>query len=168
MHVLLDVHVANNDQQSAVACCIASSHEDLREKTSISSRADPNSQSVVPNTVSPRTDLCLDIRSTTKIHSIQNIIPTIVDCWASKKTTPLSNVKNGQIHHNLRINFGIHHEILHECSIHHAVLSQLFIHDAVLKQFFVHRDLLAIFPKFQTFLIRHNLRITLPILPRER
>ena len=52
MHVLLDVHVANNDQQSAVACSIASSHEDLRELTSTSSSADLNSQSVVPSTVS--------------------------------------------------------------------------------------------------------------------
>ena len=34
MHVLLDVHVANNDQQSAVAHGIASSHEDLHEVTS--------------------------------------------------------------------------------------------------------------------------------------
>ena len=46
-HVLLDVHVANSDQQSAVACIIASSHEDLHEVTSISSCADLNSQSVV-------------------------------------------------------------------------------------------------------------------------
>ena len=87
MHVLLDVHVANNDQQSAVACNIASSHEDLHEKTSISSLADPNSHKIVPNTVSPRTDLCLEFRTTTKIHSIQKIIPTIVDCWASNGCT---------------------------------------------------------------------------------
>ena len=49
MHVLLDVHVANNDQQSAAACIIASSHEDLHEVTSISSCADLNSQSVDPS-----------------------------------------------------------------------------------------------------------------------
>ena len=56
MHVLLDVHVANSDQQSAVACSIASSHEDLHEATSISSCADLNSQSVVLSTVSQGLD----------------------------------------------------------------------------------------------------------------
>ena len=49
MHVLLDVYVANNDQQCAVACSKASSHEDLHEVTSISSCTDRNSQSVVPS-----------------------------------------------------------------------------------------------------------------------
>ena len=71
MHVLLDDHVASNDQQSAVACGIASSHEDLHEMTSISSCADPNSQSVFPSTVSQGMDLCLEFRSTTKVHSNQ-------------------------------------------------------------------------------------------------
>ena len=60
MHVLQDVHEAKNDQQTAVACSIASSHEDLHEKTSISSCADLNSQSVVPITVSQRMDPCLE------------------------------------------------------------------------------------------------------------
>ena len=32
MHVLLDVHVASSDQQSAVACSIASSHEEGRDE----------------------------------------------------------------------------------------------------------------------------------------
>ena len=59
MHVLLDVHAANNDEQSAVACSIASSHEDLHEVTSISSCADPNSQSVVPSTLSQGMDLSI-------------------------------------------------------------------------------------------------------------
>ena len=71
MHVLLDVHVASNDQQSAVARSIASSHEDLHEVTSISSCADLNSQSVVPSSVSQRMDLCLEFRSTTTVHSHQ-------------------------------------------------------------------------------------------------
>ena len=62
MHVLLDVDVASNDQQNAVACSIASSHEDLHEVTSISLCADPNSQSVVPSTVSQIMDLCLEFR----------------------------------------------------------------------------------------------------------
>ena len=47
MHVLLDVHVADNDQQNVVACSIASSREDLHEVTSTSSCAYLNSQSVV-------------------------------------------------------------------------------------------------------------------------
>ena len=52
MDVLLDVHAASNVQQSAVACHIASSHEDLHAVASIPSRADPNSQDVVPSTLS--------------------------------------------------------------------------------------------------------------------
>ena len=36
-HVLLDVHAASNDQQNAVACSTALSHEDLCEVTSMSS-----------------------------------------------------------------------------------------------------------------------------------
>ena len=57
MHVLLDVHVSSNDQQSAVACSIASSHEDPLEVTSNSSFADLNSESVVQSTVSQRMNL---------------------------------------------------------------------------------------------------------------
>ena len=60
MHVLLDVHVVSNDQQSAVACSIASSHENLLEVTSMSSCVDLNTPSVVPSTVSQRKDLCLE------------------------------------------------------------------------------------------------------------
>ena len=71
MHVLLDVHVANNDGQSAVVCSIASSHEDLHEVASISSCADLNSQSVVLSTVSQGMDLSLEFRSTTTVHSHQ-------------------------------------------------------------------------------------------------
>ena len=47
MHVLLDVHAANTDQQNAVACSSVSLHEDLHEVTSISSCVDLNSQNVV-------------------------------------------------------------------------------------------------------------------------
>ena len=61
MHVLLVVHVDNNDQQSAVACGIALSHEDLHEVSSVSSCADPNSQSVVPSTSSQRNGSLLGI-----------------------------------------------------------------------------------------------------------
>ena len=71
MHLLLDVHVANNDQQSAVACSIASSHEDIHEVTSISSCADPNLRSVVPSIVPQRMDLCLEFLSTITVHSRQ-------------------------------------------------------------------------------------------------
>ena len=60
--------MANDDQQSAVARSIASSHEDLHVVTSISSCADLNSQSVVPSTVSQGMDLCLEFRSITKVH----------------------------------------------------------------------------------------------------
>ena len=73
MHVLLDVHVASNDQQSAVACSIASSH--LHEVTSISSCVDLNSQSVVPSTVSQREHLCLEFRTATMVHSHQQVLP---------------------------------------------------------------------------------------------
>ena len=79
MHVLLDVHVASDDQQSAVACSTASSREDLHEVTSISSCADLNSQSVVPSTVSQGMDLCLEFRSTTTVRSHQQILPTNFD-----------------------------------------------------------------------------------------
>ena len=76
MHVLLDVHEASNDQQSAVACSIASSHEDLHEVTSISSCADLNSLCVVPSTVLQGMDLCLEFPSATTVHSHQSILPT--------------------------------------------------------------------------------------------
>ena len=113
MHVLLDVHVASNDQQSDVACSIASSHEDLDEVTSISSCADLNSQCVVPSTVLQGMDLCLEPPRFILINQFfqQILIGGL-------------HLKYGQIHHNLRINFGIHHEVLHEIFIHHAVLNQ--------------------------------------------
>ena len=44
--------------KNAVACSIASSHEDPHEVTSISSRVDLNPQSVAPSIVSQRMDLC--------------------------------------------------------------------------------------------------------------
>ena len=100
MHVLLDVHGASDDQQSAVACSIASSHEDLHEVTSISSCADLNSQSVLSK------------------------------YWL--QTVPSTNFGYGQLHRNLRNNFGVHYEVLHEFSIHHAVLDQFFIHHDLL------------------------------------
>ena len=48
------------------------------------------------------------------------------------QTVPSTDFEFGQIHHDLRINFGIHHEVLHEVSVHHAVLNQIFIHHVVL------------------------------------
>ena len=65
--------------------------------------------------------------------------------------------KHGQIHLNLRINFGIHHKVLHE----------LFIHHDVLNLFFIHHDLLVTFPSFPTFLIHQNLRIKFQNFPLE-
>ena len=54
MNVFLDLHAASNAQQHAVACCIASSHEDLPAVASTSSFAGLHSQSIVPSTVSQR------------------------------------------------------------------------------------------------------------------
>ena len=54
--IRMDVHAASNDQQNAVACSIASSHEDPHEATSISSCVDLNSQSVFPCLVSQGMD----------------------------------------------------------------------------------------------------------------
>ena len=62
MHVLLVVHVASNDQPSAVACSLASSHEDLHEVTLTFSCADLISHSVVPSTVSQGMDVRLEVR----------------------------------------------------------------------------------------------------------
>ena len=86
MRVLLDLHAANCGQQSAVACCIASSHEDLHGVTSISSCVDLNSQSVAPSIVSRR--LGLEFRSTTTVRSHQEILPINVGCWAVKLFHP--------------------------------------------------------------------------------
>ena len=147
MHVLLDVHLAINDQQSAVACGIASSHEDLHEVTSISSCADPNSQRV-----SFKVLLGIPINN-------QNSFPSINysnNCFGPQSVPPTS-LRYGQIHHNLRINFVIHHEVLHDFFTHHAVLNRFCIHDTVLNQFFIHRDLLLNFSKFSN---SHDLRIT--------
>ena len=68
-HVLLDVHMADNDQQNAVACSIASSHEDLHFVKPISSYVDLNSQLFLPNIVSDKMDLCLEFQSTSAIQS---------------------------------------------------------------------------------------------------
>ena len=178
MHVFLDVHVANNDQQSVVPFCIASSHEDLQEVKSISSCADPNSQSVVPSTVSQRKESMLGIPinnhgSFSSINSSSDL--RLLGC----KLFHPPILKYGQIHHNLRINFGIHHAVLHEFLIHNAVLHEFLIHHAVLNQFFIQhavrdlfflrRDLLVTFPSFPTFLIRRDLLINCPpFVPRKR
>ena len=86
MHVLLDIHVANNDQQNACACSTASTHEDLHEMTSISSCADLNSESVFPNSVSQGMDLCLEFRSTTTVHSHQQISRTNSGKWVAESS----------------------------------------------------------------------------------
>ena len=136
MHVFLDVHAINNDQQNAVACCIASSHEDLHEVTSNASCADLNSPSFIPSTVSQGMGLGLEFRSTIKVHSHQQKFFQQI-LTAGLQTVPQTNFEYGQIHHNLRIHF----------FIHHAFLTQ-FLH-----------DLLVTFPKFPTFLIHHDLRL---------
>ena len=155
MHVLLDVHAANNCQQSAVARSIAQSHEDLHEVTSISSCADPNSQSAFPSTLSqrewisawnsdqqPRFILFNKLFQQFLIDGLQTVPSTNFLIWIDPT-------------HNLRIFFGMHHEALHE----------FFIHYAVLTQFFIHHDVLVTFPSFPTFLIRHELLITFPNFP---
>ena len=158
MHVLLDCHVANNDQQSAVACSIASSHEDLHEKTSISSRADPNSQSVVPKTCHKERISVWNSDQQPKFITFQKILPTIVDCWASKSSTPLSNVfswtdpsqPSDQFWHSSRNSSRMFHSS--RCSETILRSSRSSGH----------------FSKFsKTFLIRHNLRITFPIFSLE-
>ena len=77
MRVLQDVREANNDQQNAVACGIASSHEDLHEGTSTSSCVVRNSKIFFRNTVSQRMDLCLEFLSTTTIHSHSRLVRAI-------------------------------------------------------------------------------------------
>ena len=115
MHVLLDVHVPNNDPPSAVVCSIASSHEDLDEVASISSCADLNSQCVFPSIALPGMDLCMEFRSTTTVHSYKKILQQILP--HGSQTVPSTNFEYGQIHHNPRINFVIYDEVLHELSI---------------------------------------------------
>ena len=119
--VFLDVHAARNDQQNAVACSTASSHEDLREVTSISSSVDLNSQSVFPNIVSQKNGSLFGI----PINS-HGSLPSIYssdkfELLGCKWFLPPTNFGNGY-HHNLRINFGFHHAVLHEFFIHHDVL----------------------------------------------
>ena len=78
----------NEDMHRVVACSTASSHEDLHEEASSPSRAYPNSQSVVPSTVPQGMNLCLEIRSTTTVHSDQQILPSIFDYWVAKMFHP--------------------------------------------------------------------------------
>ena len=141
MHVFLDVHVASNDQQSAVACSIASSHEDLHEVTSISSCADLNTPSVVSSTVSQGMDLCLEFSDQQPRFILINKFfqQILID---GLRTVPSTNFEYGQIHHNLRINFGIRHEVLNQFFIHHFVLNLFFIHHDLRINFLIHHDLL--------------------------
>ena len=119
--VFLDAHTARNDQQNAVACSTASSHEDLREVTSISSSVHLNSQSVFPNIVSQKMDLCLGFRSTATALFHPFILPINSSCWAVNGSfrQPISEMDTTT---NLRISFGFHHAVLHEFFIHHDVL----------------------------------------------
>ena len=115
--------------QSAVAYSIASSHEDFHEVTSVSSCADLNSQSVFPRTASQGMDLCLEFRSTTTVHSYQQIPPTNFDQWiANCPIPPILDMDSFT-------NFSIHH--------------------AVLDQFSIHHDLLITFPNFPLEALRH-------------
>ena len=118
MHVLLDVHVANNDQQRDVQCSIAPSHEDLHEVTPIFSCINLNSQSVSPSTVSPRMDLCSEFRPTT---TDKKLLPKKCGCWAVNSSIH-QIFENGKDHHNLRIHFGMHHAVLHELFFQYDVL----------------------------------------------
>ena len=121
--------------KNAVACCFASSHEDLHEVTAIFSCADLKTQSVVPSTASQRMDLCLEFRSRF-IHINKFLQHILINGLQTVPSTNFGNMDRsittfGSI-------FGIHHEVLNEFSIHHAVLNQ----------FFIHHDLLINFPKF--------------------
>ena len=136
MHVLLDVHAASNDQPSAVACSIASSHEDLHEVTSIFSCVDLNSQCVFPSIALPRTDFCFEFRSTTTVHSHQEIPPANSDYWVAKLFHPLILNMDRSIT-TFGSNLASITEVLHEFFIHHAVLDQFLIHHVVLNQFFI-------------------------------
>ena len=80
---------------------------------------DLHSQSFSPSVVTQRMNLCLEFRSTTTVHSHQQILTT---------NSESTNFEYGQSHHSLRINLGMHHEILHELSIHRDVLNLFFIH----------------------------------------
>ena len=103
MHVLLDVHVANNDQQSAAAWSIALSHEDLHEVTFISSCAIRTHRvsfemlghkdwiSAWNSDQQPRFILINELFQQFLIDGLQTI--------------PSTNFVYGQIHHNLRIIF---------------------------------------------------------------
>ena len=121
MHVILAVHAANNDQQSAVACSIASSHEDLHEITSISSCVDSEFAEC-------RSKHC--VKKNGSLFEIPINHHSLFSSLISSNHVGLLGCKmfhppvenNGQIHHNFRINFGIHHDLLHEFFIHHNVL----------------------------------------------
>ena len=89
------VHAASNDQQNAVACSIASSHEDLHEVTSISSRVDVNSQSVPQGIVSQRMGLCLELRSTATVISQPKIYKYIlIKIFSNKSSLIIQNISN--------------------------------------------------------------------------
>ena len=113
MHVLLDVHVASNEQQIVVACSIASSHGDLHEVTSISSCVDVNSQSVSPSIVAQRMDVRLGFRSTTTVRSRQsNSSNKCLLMGCELFHPPILSMSS----------FTIHHAVLHDFIIHHDVL----------------------------------------------
>ena len=122
MLVLLDVHAASNDQQNAVACGTASSHEDLHVVTSISTCFGLSELAV-----------CLSKYCVTRNGSLFGI--PINNCSsffihkffqfflvAGLQSVPSTNFECGKFRHNLWMNFGIHHAVLHEFFIHHDVL----------------------------------------------
>ena len=106
MRVPQDVHATKRNQTNALACSIASSHEDLHEMTPISSRVGQNSQSVSPSIVSRNGSLLGIPIITAWIILIDKNFPKKFDCWTANCSMDKS-VKN------LRINFGLHQAVFH-------------------------------------------------------
>ena len=123
MHVLLDVHATNDDQQHAVACSIALSFDDPHEVPSIPSCVDLNSQSVFPSIVSQKNSLVgIPINNNGSFSSIncsnkfgflgcKLFHPTIlnVECSITTYESRLAS----------------HHAVLHFFFIHHPYSSRI-------------------------------------------
>ena len=121
MNVFLDVHAANNAQQSAVARHIASSHKDLHAVASIPSRSDQFSQKCCSMHCIPRNKSLLGILinnhgSFSSINSSNNF--RLLGCKMFHP--PILNMD--RFHHTLRINSGIRHDVLNQFFIHHDFL----------------------------------------------
>ena len=157
--------ILNDNMHRAVACSIASSHEDLHEVTSISSCV----------------DLLTECRSKYCVTRNESLLGTPINSHGSLSSIRSSNnfrLLGCKMFHPPILNkdrsittFGsildIHHQVLHEFFIHHAVLNQIFIHHDVLDQFFIHHDLLVTCQSFPTILIHQSLRFQFPNFPLE-